>query len=84
MKKFVMLIGCVVLGTQLGWAAGGGGSYSGDSGGSSSSGSSYSTSMDKPQNLFSKVYELIEDKKFDAAYKELENIEAPGKQDDSI
>ena len=35
MKKFVMLIGCVVLGTQLGWAAGGGGSYSGDSGGSS-------------------------------------------------
>ena len=82
MKKFVMLIGSVVLGTQLGWAAGGGGSYSGDSGGSSSSGSSYSTSMDKPQNLFSKVYELIEDKKFDAAYKELENIEAPGKQDD--
>ena len=29
MKKFVMLIGCVVLGTQLGWAAGGGGSEDG-------------------------------------------------------
>ena len=69
MKKFVTLISCVLLSAQLGWAAGGGGN-------------SYSTSMDKPQDLFSKVYKLIEDKKFDSAYKELEKIEAPGKQDD--
>ncbi len=57
MKKFVTLISCVLLSAQLGWAAGGGGN-------------SYSTSMDKPQDLFSKVYKLIEDKKFDLAYKD--------------
>ena len=69
MNKIVTVIGCVLLSAQVSWAAGGGGN-------------SYSTSMDKPQDLFSKVYKLIEDKKFDLAYKELENIEAPGKQDD--
>lgn len=76
MKKVVILISSLMLSTQLGWAAGGGGSSS------SGSGSSYSTSMDKPQNLFSKAYELIEEKKFDEAYKELESIKAPGKEDD--
>ena len=62
--------------TQMGFAAASGGS-------SSSSGSgSYSNSMSATQDPFVKAYQLIANKQYVEAYKELKSVDAPNKSDD--
>ena len=78
MLKLWIAIMFFLTSTQMGFAAGSGGS-------SSSSGSdsgSYSNSMSEPQGPFAKAYQLIASKKYVEAYKELKSVDAPNKRDD--
>jgi tetratricopeptide (TPR) repeat protein len=78
MLKLWIAIMFFLTSTQMGFAAGSGGS-------SSSSGSdsgSYSNSMSEPQGPFAKAYQLIASKKYVEAYKELKSVVAPNKRDD--
>jgi tetratricopeptide (TPR) repeat protein len=79
----VLTIVFFITSTQLGLAASSGGSSSGgsSSGGSSYSGDESSNSMDAP-NVFDKAYQLIDDKKYAEAYKELKSLGSPRPRDD--
>ena len=74
MLKAVLTIVFFITSTQLGLAAssGSGSSYSGDES---------PNSMDVP-NVFEKAYQLIDDKKYAEAYKELKSLGSPGPRDD--
>ena len=67
-----------LISTQMGFAAASGGNSSS----SSSDSGSYSNSMSAPQGPFVKAYQLIANKKYVEAYKELKSVDAPNKSDD--
>ena len=78
MLKTVLTIIFFITSTQLVLAASSGGS---SSGGSSYSGDESPNSMDAP-NVFEKAYQLIDDKKYAEAYKELKSLGSPGPRDE--